>query len=99
MAGPRRFSFARLTASRGADQHGDLSKSGSGFGAALSGLSRQLFSGSLFKKQTQFDTDAYQSRQAERAREQQDIEEKYLSKETKKKLELARRQRASTTKT
>ncbi len=91
--------FFSLTAGRaGTDQHGDLSKSG-GFGAALSGLSRQLFSGSLFKKQTQFDTDAYQSRQAERAREQQDIEEKYLSKETKKKLEQARRQRASTTKT
>lgn len=79
-----------------AEEHGELKSSS--FGAALSGLGKQLFSGSLFKKKNEFDTEKYSSANAERAREVQEIEERLLSKEAKKKLEQARRNRAATTK-
>lgn len=77
------------------DEHGEGKTSG-GFGAALHGLGKSIFSGGFWKKQ-EFDTKAYDERSQQRTRDLRNIEEKYLSKETKKKLEQTRRQRAATT--
>lgn len=78
------------------DEHGEGKATG-GFGSALHGLGKSIFSGAFWKKQ-EFDVQAYEERSSERTRDLRNIEEKYLSKEVKKKLEQTRRQRAATTK-